>query len=325
MAAAGAAIFGGVASCKSSDTMPEASTPLSTTSTATSPITSAIPAPTDVVEMRNGYEVLRNGLFHYSVPSIIVDDQQIELSGTGGIDLWVRTTTDHWMAFKPAPKDGPAPQSIVYRDLLRCFANQAHLDVPAFVAQASASNWVIQGLFPDNIGDVKTKYPPIAPVPVTIDFKQPFVIAAGKIDLVDGLDVYSGTYDYFILTSADNGRDFLAVSSAGQFMWCTQGGLKYDEESIGPDGIPVLSRLLGQMLSIVGSLGVAAENANDQLLGPMITYNAPSNKTPPTLPDPNPFKDTVMDVHDYKEWSWAEGWSRSKLFDEVDLKGARTA
>lgn len=281
------------------------------------PATTTPPTPTDVIESREGYDVLRNGLFRYHVPSITIADQQIDVSGTGGIALWVRTSAYKWTVFKPTIADGPSPQSIVYRDLFRCFANQVNVDVPTFVSQARAGDWVVNALFPDNIADTKTKYPPIAPIPVTIDFKQPFVIAAGAPSLIEGLDTFSGTYDYYVLTVADDFRELLAVSAAGQLVWCSQSGFDYSKASIGP---AILGERVGEILSIVGSLGVVADDAYRQLFMPMVTYGAPSYRVPPDLPVPNPFESTVMDKHDYVEWSWQPPVFNSKLFDEIDLQ-----
>lgn len=332
VAGVGAFAVGGLTACTDNEATPDTVTtgvrPGSPSTSSASLPTTVVPRPTDVIEQHDGYELWRNGLARYPLSSIAsLDGQDIPLPGAGGVVLWIRTGAYKWVRFKPAPTNGPSPQEVVYRDLLRAFANQKHLGLGTYVSQLKANSWMDRVLIPDNLTDLqdRVKYPPIAGVPVTIDFKLPFVISNGALALVDGLDPFSGSYDYFHTTSSDTYREFFGVSATGQVQWSGQ-ALRGStvRASIESDSIPYIGQNVGRWLSILAGLGYAAGSPAEQYVLPSAAYFAPAMRTMPTMKDYDLWKTVVMDVHDYADWSWEENWTHSKLFDEIDLEPTST-
>jgi len=290
---------------------PPLSTPETTVVTVPStttqePTTTLEPKPHDVVERRDGYYILRNGGFLYPVDSIVVDGTEIDIRGSGGIEIIIQGEGGSRYEFMGSAKEQPSPQETVYADLLTAFAIQKRMPPEAYIAYLKDNNWIDSGaFFPDNISNPgqHVKYPPIVKVPVTIDFKQPFILSTLDVGQIDGLDPFGGTFDYYYPTSADNFRFFLGVTGNGQLVWSGQ-LLRLSngqvDSVLSDESVPSFSYNAGYMLSIISGLGNSVDSPQAQWLLPYLAYFVPGGRVDPTtIQDYSQWERIVMNVLDY--------------------------
>ncbi|QQR63914.1 hypothetical protein IPH70_05475 [Candidatus Roizmanbacteria bacterium] len=255
---------------------PQTTLPPSTTLEST---TTAEPTPTDVVESKDGYDVLRNGGLLYEVESA---------PQFGGFELHMKDGS-HKYGFKKVEEGVEAPQEALFEDLLWTFGAQhpefirpeGGVDVEAYKAYLSEHDWVDTVYLPDNISEPieHVKYPPvIKSVPLTMDFKKPMIISSGDLTKIDGFDPFAGFYEYYYPTSADNARMLMGMTPDGQFFFSyhtlttTDYDLPLSQGSLRP-----LSYELGEIMSITAALNYPLD-PQLQWIAPSLTYWVPGSK-----------------------------------------------
>ncbi|MGB3094512.1 MAG: hypothetical protein WBB49_01315 [Microgenomates group bacterium] len=272
--------------------------PSSTPTTAESPTTTLEPKPTDVVEHRNGYDVLRNGGFLYPVDSITIDGAEIDTSEFGGFQLHMKDGTNAY-GFTEKLIDGEAPQDVLLRNMLWTFGAQhpefinpeGGVDVKAYAEYLSQNNWTDTVYLPDNISEPNehAKYPPIVKsTPLTMDFSKPIVLSSGDLGQVDGLEPFEGYYDYYDPTPADDARNLVGISADGQFFFSYH-SLKVStgevrslplDESLSP-----FTNNFGYILSEIAAITTTQPDPQTQWFAASMTYAVPAGKiTPDQVP-----------------------------------------
>lgn len=300
--------------------------PSSTPSTEETPSTTLEPQPTDVVEHRNGYDVLRNGGFLYPVDSITVDGAEIDTSEFGGFQLHMKDGADAY-GFTEKLIDGEAPQEVLLRNLLWTFGAQhpefikpeGGVDVKAYAEYLSQNNWTDMVYLPDNISEpaAHAKYPPVVQSsPLTMDFTKPIVLSSGDLGQVAGLEPFGGFYEYYYPTPSDTSRMLVGVTTDGQFFYSyheispSTGNVKNLQM---PGSVGPFSYMLGDILSITANV----TNQTDpqmQWLAPYLTYFVPGGKVDVnTIPDYERLKTLVLDIFDFSNSTFTD----SSLFKKT--------
>lgn len=249
--------------------------------------TSQEPKPTDVVEHRDGYDVLRNGGLLYEVESA---------PEFGGFELHLRDGQDEY-GFREVASGEEKPQEVLFRNLLWTFGAQhpefikpeGGVDVEAYEQYLSENNWVDTVYLPDNISEPQAhaKYPPIVQsAPLTMDFKKPMVLSSGDLGQIDGLDPFGGFYEYYYPTPADDARSLIGITTDGQLFYSyhvlslTNGTVKNSlpEESLSP-----FTNNVGYILSEVASITHPQADPQTQWLAASMTYAVPAGKITPDM------------------------------------------
>ena len=282
-------------------TIPSTISP-TTIETTIAPTTTAEPTPTDVVESKDGYDVLRNGGLLYEVESA---------PQFGGFELHMKDGS-HKYGFKKVEEGVEAPQEALFEDLLWTFGAQhpefirpeGGVDVEAYKAYLSEHDWVDTVYLPDNISDPveHVKYPPIVKsAPLTMDFKKPMIISSGDLTKVEGLDPFSGFYEYYYPTSAYNARVLMGMTPDGQFFFsyhdlaATNLDLPMSQGSLLP-----FDSNLGLTLSIIACLNYPLD-PQLQWIAPSLTYASPVGIVDSsTVPYYEDLKELVLPIFDYQ-------------------------
>lgn len=286
--------------------------PSSTPSTVETPSTTLEPQPTDVVEHRNGYDVLRNGGFLYPVDSITVGGAEIDTSEFGGFQLHMKDGADAY-GFTEKLIDGEAPQEVLLRNMLWTFGAQhpefikpeGGVDVKAYAEYLSENNWIDKVYLPDNISEPSehAKYPPIVKsTPLTMDFSKPIVLSSGDLGQVDGLEPFGGFYEYYYPTPADDARSLMGITSDGQF-FLSYHTLNLSTGSVTnmplDESLKPYSYTIGNILSITANI----TNQTDpqlQWLAPYMAYFVPGGKVDiNNIPDYERLKTLVLNFFDF--------------------------
>jgi len=278
------------------------------------PTTTLEPKPNDVVEHRDGYDVLRNGGFLYPVDSITVDGAEIDTSVFGGFQLHIKDGSNSY-GFKETSIDGEAPQEVLLRNVLWTFGAQhpefiksdGGVDVRAYVAYLSKNGWIDAVSLPDNISEPakKEKYPPVVPSSsLTLDFAKSIVLGSGDLGQVDGLNPFGGFYDYYYPTPSDTSRALAGITEGGQLFFSyheidpSTGGVKNLRM---PGSIGPFSYIFGYILSVTANVGYPMGNPKNQWIAPYLAYFEPGGKVDAsTIPDYKRLSGLVLDIFDFE-------------------------
>lgn len=260
--------------------------------------------PTDVIEHRDGYDVLRNGGLLYEVPST---------PEFGGFEIHMQNGQEEF-GFAEATAGAEKPQEVLLNDLLWTFGAQhpefvkpeGGVDIEAYKQYLSEHNWVDTVYLADNVSEpaAHAKYPPIVrSAPLTMDFKKPMVISSGDLGQIDGLKPYEGFYEYYYPTPADDARNLMGITADGQFFYSYHSlnvstGLVKNvplDQSLSP-----YTNNLGYLLSVTAGLGYTAEDPQIQWIGASLSYAVPAGKVQPaTVPHYEEFSKLVLPMSDF--------------------------
>lgn len=272
-------------------------------STTLEPTTTLEPQPTDVVEHRDGYDVLRNGGLLYEVEST---------PEFGGFELHMRDGQDKY-GFKDVAAGAEKPQEVLFRDLLWTFGAQhpefikpeGGVDVKAYAEYLSQNNWIDTVYLPDNISEPAehVKYPPVVQsTPLTLDFTKPVVLSSGDLGQIDGLEPFGGFYEYYYPTPADDARSLMGITSDGQF-FLSYHTLNLSTGSVTnmplDESLKPYSYTIGNILSITANI----TNQTDpqlQWLAPYMAYFVPGGRVDTNnIPDYERLKTVVLNFFDF--------------------------
>lgn len=245
-------------------TSPETTT-VTVPSTTEAPTTTVQEKPTDVVEHREGYDVLRNGALLYSVESITIDGKEVDTSNFGGFELAIQSGSTTF-GFSQEQNDGVLPQETLLRDTLWAFGNQhpefvntdGIVDIEAYVNYLEQNNWIDTVVLPTRASDdAKEKMPNLkASEPQKIDLKLPFAITNDSPSLLTGIDASNA--NYYKPTIADDGSMAFGLTPEGQLYYglygVSQNGTTKPLEMKHPYESYPISDKLGFILTATGRI-----------------------------------------------------------------------
>lgn len=301
----------------------------STTTTIELPTTTLEPKPSDVVEHRDGYDVLRNGGLLYEV---------LSAPEFGGFQINIEDNNQRY-GLKEAPVGatpgmiGSEPaQDVLFRNLLWTFGAQhpefinpeGGVDVEAYRAYLETNDWVDTVYLPDNISDPRdsVNYPPIIKSePLIMDFKKPVILSNGDIPKEEGIDLSAGFFQYYYPTTTDNARNLLGLTPDGQLF----SSFHIVDATGGPrDGqimkVPLDQAIVNWDLNLGTILTITANLTNEtdpqmQWIGPYATFWVPGGRSDPAnIPDYDRLKSLGLDIFDFTTSDFKE----SKIFTPIN-------
>lgn len=272
-------------------------------STTELPTTTTIePKPNDVVEHRDGYDVLRNGGLLTKVESINVEGVEIDTSWFGGFETHIESQN---VTFGMRKDDINGVQSLLV-NLLRTFGNQhaefvkadGQVDIQAYLDYLKANNWVdpevyvphditkTEGVEPSPGSNVVESSSAVQSDSFKLDLTKSFILSNNQISLIDGLD--SSTANFFSPTN-----DTLAaigITKEGQFFFSLcerlQSGTLKELTMEHPNGTFPIAESLGFFLQLTSRITYPVAKPED-LWSDTVKYFydpvlvQPSGDTPP--------------------------------------------
>ncbi len=197
---------------KSTTTIPGESTTTIPGTTTELPTTTLEPKPTDIIEHRNGYDVLRNGGLLTKVESINVEGVEIDTSWFGGFETHI-VSDNVTFGMNPEEQNGVLPKQILLTNLLRAFGFQhvdgdgkplfvkadGQTDIQAYIDYLKANNWVDPEVYVAKnpvvgIGDQPGVHVPVRSDRLKLDLTKSFIIGNNQLSLIEGFEPANGGF-----------------------------------------------------------------------------------------------------------------------------------
>lgn len=317
--AAGALALAGCKPGESASTTSPSSKP-NTSSTAIPGTTTELPTttlearPTDIIEQKDGYGVLRNGGLHYEVESA---------PWFGGFDIHLKYE-DQTFGFQKETHDGRDPKEFLLNTLLWTFGNQhpefvkadGQVDIEAYKAFLEANDWVDNNVhLPDNIAEGPTGFPsPIAKSEAfSLDYKQPFIISNNDLATIDGF--MPEKPNYYKIDTSSGGQAVLGINSNGQLyysMYFNLDGITIKPADIGDGYVYITTDVLGDVLAVTSRITYPESDPTQQWMVPHKAYYDLVQLNP-TGDSPYP----IIDLTNYVEIDYANNVFDDDLFDSI--------
>lgn len=235
--------------------------------------------PTDVVEHREGYDVLRNGGLLYEVPHLTIGGQEFDTSWFGGVELHA-TYKDVTMGLNQDSQGLSAPQTLL-ETALWAFAYQDS----RFRNPDNTVNFdkYLQYLKENNGIDPEVFFPSATPIsaepsdPISVNLNLPIVITNAGISSVEN----SQPKEIFYINPSQSGdiQEGFGITPDGQLVF----SVNMVDRNNKADPLPMGARDTGSLLNLsygaymadLANITSPASSPQEQLVGPYLQFLNP--------------------------------------------------
>lgn len=246
------------------------------------PTTTLEARPTDIIEQKDGYGIMRNGGLHYEVESA---------PWFGGFDIHLKYGGATF-GFQKETYDGRDPKEFLLNTLLWTFGNQhpefvktdGQVDIEAYKTYLESNDWVDNNVhLPDNVAAGPTGYPSpvVKSATYSLDFKKPLVFGNDDLEAIDGFALERP--NFYIVNAGDGAQSVLGITNDGQLYFSnyfsTPDG-KITPPVIGPGYVFLPSMTFGSVLAVTSRITYPEETPKLQWQIPDAIYKEPALSNP---------------------------------------------